>query len=124
MQLTAKTVVTDANGVLTTIKKDVGFGIAFIQKETPIWATNLFRVFYFLIKVATAWLAGTHLIPDADKVEVLLFMNVVLDSVVWLISHMFGIKTDDLDGYKPGSGVTNDLTDPSLNQPEQAQAIK
>lgn len=116
--MTTTTVVQDAQGVLTKVEADVKWGVKYIAKETPIWATNLFRILYFLTKVATAWIAGTHLIPAEIKVEIGLFLNVVFDSLVWLITHMFGIKTDDLDSY------TDKLNNQPLQQePPQAQAL-
>lgn len=122
----------DVESQITKITGAVKFGVSYLGKETPIWATNIFRVFYFLIKIATAWIAGTHLIADSDKVEIGLFLNVVVDGIVWLITHMFGIKVDDLDQYAttlktvtPGGTITTTIPqDSTLNEsPVQAQAL-
>ena len=49
---------------------------------SPVWATWVFRIVYWLVFAFTLWLASTKLVPEANKVELILVAS-ILDKVVW-----------------------------------------
>lgn len=70
------------------------FNVTNLTKETPTWAKWLFRITLGITTVSVFWVAGTTLIADAAKVEVMLGLK-TLDAAVYTFSKMFGVKVDE-----------------------------
>ncbi len=61
---------------------------------SPVWATWMFRIIFLLTTAGSIWIAATGMIPDNNKVEILLAMK-VLDVVIWGIGRGLGVKKED-----------------------------
>lgn len=63
---------------------------AAIGAPTPEWAKWIFRIVAIITTVLAFWVAGTTLIAEAYKVEVMLGLKAI-DMLVLLFSKAFGI---------------------------------
>lgn len=59
--------------------------------KTPIWAKNVFRATIVLTSAGTIYVAGTGLISDLHKVEIMLVLKVI-DALVFGLSKMIGVE--------------------------------
>lgn len=78
----------------------MAFGVSQIKNETPAWAKYVFRVWFILTTVATLWIAGTNLVSDGTKVEIVNALK-ASDVLIWGLSKMFGVEVKQ-------EGVTTD----------------
>lgn len=62
-----------------------------LSLKTPTWAKNIFRVTILLTSVITVYVAGTNLIVDLHKVEIMLVLKVI-DSLVFGFSKLIGVE--------------------------------
>lgn len=67
-----------------------------INAPTPMWATWIFRIVFLLTTAISIWLAGTHLVSDANKVEIIVDMKAI-DVAVWGLGKMLGIKKPEIE---------------------------
>jgi hypothetical protein len=65
-----------------------------LSLKTPIWAKNVFRVTMLLTSALTIYVAGTALIIDFHKVEIMLVLKVI-DALVFGLSKLIGIEITD-----------------------------
>lgn len=63
---------------------------------TPVWATWVFRAVFLLTTALTIWIAGTGLISESVKVEIMVALK-ALDVLIWGAARFIGIKKRDLD---------------------------
>jgi len=66
------------------------FGKAQLKNETPQWAKWMFRVTLVLTTAISIWVAGTNLIDDSIKYEIILLLKCI-DPVVMGFSKLFGV---------------------------------
>lgn len=59
-------------------------------QETPLWAKWMFRITMLLTTGITVFVAGTQLLPEAYKYEVMLILKAI-DPIMYGISKMFGV---------------------------------
>lgn len=71
--------------------KNFTFGFEAITQQTPLWAKWLFRITFIITTVAAFWVAGTALIAQPIKVEIMLGLK-ALDGIVFGFSKLFGEK--------------------------------
>lgn len=64
--------------------------------ETPRWAKVMFRIVFLLTTAFTLFVAGTTLIDDNVKFEVMLAVK-SLDVMIYGISKMFGIEKEEIE---------------------------
>lgn len=86
-----KTVLVDNKAVPVEDTK-VTFGA--ISSTTPQFAKWLFRGTLILTSVVAFWIAGTGLVSEANKLEVVLALK-GLDILVFGFSKLFGVKIDE-----------------------------
>ena len=72
-------------------EKTVKFGLEQLKNPTPQWAQNVFRVVLLLTTAVAAWVAGTALIPENYKLEVMLVLKCI-DPVIWGLSRFLGVE--------------------------------
>lgn len=63
---------------------------------TPRWATWVFRAVFLLTTALTIWIAGTSLISESAKVELMVAFK-ALDVLIWGAGRFIGIKKRDFD---------------------------
>ena len=77
---------------------DVKFGTKqAINSPTPKWAKYTFRIILILTTAIAGWVAGTTLIAETSKMEVILILKLI-DPVVFGISNLFGIVEETSSG--------------------------
>jgi len=67
------------------------FGIGQIGKETPMWAKNIFRIYFFASKAVIGWFAYTKLLPAPWIYEAMGIVTLLLDPIVYGLSKMVGV---------------------------------
>jgi hypothetical protein len=67
-----------------------------LSLKTPAWAKNTFRATMVLTSAVTIYVAGTNLIVDLHKIEIMLVLKVI-DALVFGISKLIGIEITDKD---------------------------
>lgn len=67
-----------------------------VNEPTPMWATWGFRIVFLLTTAISIWLAGTHLVSDANKVEIIVAMKAI-DVAVWGLGKMLGIQKPEIE---------------------------
>lgn len=72
--------------------EQVKFGA--IGSPTPKFAKWIFRGTLILTSVIAFWIAGTSLVSEPNKLEIVLALKAV-DLLVFGFSKMFGITTED-----------------------------
>lgn len=65
-----------------------------VSAPTPKWATWVFRIVFFITTGLSFWVAGTNLVPESIKVEIMLAFK-SLDIIVWGLGKSLGVKKDD-----------------------------
>jgi hypothetical protein len=76
------------------------FGISQIGNETPMWAKNIFRVYFFASKAVIGWLGYTKLIPAAYLYETMGFVTLLIDPIVYGLSKMVGVLPEQSENDK------------------------
>ena len=71
------------------------FGLGQIGNDTPQWAKNIFRIYFFVSKALIGWAAATSLFSKETLGEILLFITLFLDPVVFGFSKMFGVNVEE-----------------------------
>jgi len=66
-----------------------------IVLETPRWAKITFRIVFLLTTAFTFFIAGTTLIEESVKFELMLGVK-SLDVLIYGISKMFGIEKEEI----------------------------
>lgn len=70
---------------------------AFSQKafssRTPTWAQNMFRITFIVTKAFAVFMAGTNIIDENMKYEIMLGLTAI-DGAVWGFSKMFGVTIE------------------------------
>lgn len=69
------------------------FSTKSIVLETPRWAKIMFRIVFLLTTAFTLFIAGTNLIQENVKFELMLAVK-SLDVLIYGISKMFGIEKE------------------------------
>lgn len=69
------------------------FSTASIVLETPRWAKIMFRIVFLITTAFTLFIAGTNLIEETLKFELMLAVK-SLDVFIYGISKMFGIEKE------------------------------
>lgn len=72
----------------------MAFGLKQLKSETPLWAKWVFRVTLIVTTVLSFWIAGTNLISDNIKLEIIQALK-TLDVLVFAISKLFGINIEE-----------------------------
>lgn len=72
-----------------------GFGIDQLNKETPKWARWTFGISFIATTAFSAWVAATNIFDPNTKYEITIFLKLVVDPIVYGVSHMFGIDPED-----------------------------
>lgn len=75
-------------------KSDTKVTFGAINAATPSWAKWLFRGTIILTSVVAFWIAGTSLVSEANKLEVVLALK-ALDLLSFGFSKLFGITIDE-----------------------------
>jgi hypothetical protein len=65
-----------------------------IKAPTPKWATYTYRATIALTTAIAFYVAGSSLVADLWKTEIILGLK-SLDMVVFALSKMFGVKTEE-----------------------------
>jgi hypothetical protein len=73
---------------------NTSFGFASLSKPTPVFAKNLFYIYFILSKAVIGWLGYTKLLPPVVLYEALGFVTLLLDPIVLGVSKMFGCGPD------------------------------
>lgn len=74
-------------------KTNYAFTAKAISSETPRWAKNMFRVTILVTSAITIFMAGTNILEEPMKYEVLLGLK-ALDAFMFGLSKMFGVEYD------------------------------
>lgn len=64
-----------------------------LKSPTPTWAKNMFILTFALTSALAVFMAGTKIIPDDMKFEVLLGLK-ALDGFMFTLSKMFGVAVE------------------------------
>lgn len=72
-------------------EKTIGFSKEAINSPTPTWATYTFRTVLIVTSAIAIWLAGTNLVGQDAKFELLLALKGA-DFLTWGLSRMLGVK--------------------------------
>ena len=64
-----------------------------MNSPTPQWAKYMFRSVAVLTTIVAFWVAGTSLVQESYKVEIMLGLK-SLDMLTFAFSKMFGIVSD------------------------------
>jgi len=64
-----------------------------MNSPTPQWAKYMFRSVAVLTTIVAFWVAGTSLVQESYKVEIMLGLK-SLDMLTFAFSKMFGIISD------------------------------
>lgn len=67
-----------------------------IVLETPRWAKVAFRIVFLLTTAFTLFIAGTTLIEENAKFELMLGVK-SLDVLIYGVSKMFGIEKEEIE---------------------------
>jgi len=70
------------------------FTVKALTMETPRWAKTMFRATFLITSAVTVFVAGTNLISEDIKFEVMLLLK-ALDVVIYGFSKMFGIEREE-----------------------------
>lgn len=71
----------------------MAFGFDQITVKTPTWAKWVFRIVFMITTAAVGWVAGTNLIDQSIKVELMLVLKLI-DPIVFGLSKMFGVTIE------------------------------
>lgn len=74
-------------------KKTHAFTVKAFESPTPAWAKNMFRITFILTSAITIFVAGSNMIEESLKYELMLGIK-SLDAVVWGLSKMFGVSIE------------------------------
>jgi len=72
-------------------KTNYAFSAKAINSETPRWAKNMFRITLLITSAITIFMAGTNILEESMKYEVLLGLK-TLDAFMFGLSKMFGVE--------------------------------
>jgi len=64
-----------------------------LESPTPTWAKNMFRITFIVTSAATVFIAGTNLVPENIKYELMLALK-SLDAIIYGLSKMFGVERE------------------------------
>lgn len=82
---------------VTTTEQTEGKLVVSFNRPTPAWATWVFRsIFVVTTAITLIFLPATHLIAEANKFEIALWLK-GLDFIVWGIGRGLGIKKTDFE---------------------------
>jgi hypothetical protein len=74
-----------------------GFGVAQLNKPTPLWVNWIFRTEFVLNKVFLIWLGSQDIIDNAHSLKVIIGIVAAIDGVVWGLGKFVGITKDQMD---------------------------
>lgn len=64
-------------------------------KPTPQFAKTIFEMYFYGSKIVVGYLSASHLLPEKWTLQVILFITLVLDLIVKVLTKMYGITIDD-----------------------------
>lgn len=64
-----------------------------LNSRTPIWAKNTFRITFAVTSTLSLFLAGTQIIEEGLKFELMLALKSI-DALVFSVSKMFGVTEE------------------------------
>lgn len=67
------------------------FGPDQITKTTPKWALWMFRITFIITTTTIGYLEATDLLNAQTKHEVMIFLKLFVDPIVYGISKLFGV---------------------------------
>lgn len=70
------------------------FTVKAISLQTPRWAKNMFRITLLVTSAVTIFIAGTNIIDESLKYEVVLGLK-ALDAFMFGLSKMFGFEYEE-----------------------------
>lgn len=73
------------------------FGVDQVKNETPLWAKWMFRITFIITTALIGWIAATNLFPQETKYEITIFLKLLVDPVVYMVSKLFGIDLKQED---------------------------
>jgi len=73
------------------MEQQTKFGIGQIGNETPQFAKNAFRIYFFASKALIGWFAYTKLFPPEWIYEAMGIVTLLLDPIVYGLSKMVGV---------------------------------
>lgn len=76
------------------MRKTHAFTKKAIENPTPTWAKNMFRITFVLTGALTIFVAGSNLISEEIRYEIMLGIK-SLDVIVYGVSKMFGVEKED-----------------------------
>ena len=65
-----------------------------LESRTPTWAKNTFRITFVVTSALTLFLAGTQIIEENIKFELMLALKSI-DGLVLGVSKMFGVTEEE-----------------------------
>jgi uncharacterized membrane protein len=65
-----------------------------LESRTPTWAKNAFRITFVVTSALTLFLAGTQIIEENVKFELMLALKSI-DAFVLGVSKMFGVTEEE-----------------------------
>lgn len=86
-------------------EKTIGFTAQAIKAPAPKWATYAFRTVLIVTSALSIWLAGTNLVSQNAKFELLLALKGA-DFVAWGLSRMLGVVIPE-DNNAPPPTIKN-----------------
>lgn len=73
------------------------FGIAQLNKPTPVWVNWIFRTEFVINKVFLIWLSSQDVIDNAHTLKVILGIVAAIDGVIWGLGRFVGITKDEME---------------------------
>lgn len=78
---------------METKKTTHAFTAKALTSPTPTWAKNMFRITFILTSAVTIFVAGSNMIEENLKYELMLGIK-SLDAVIYGLSKMFGVERE------------------------------
>lgn len=75
-------------------RKTHAFTAKALNTPTPTWAKNMFRITFVVTSALTLFMAGTNLIEESIKYELILGLK-TLDALIYGLSKMFGVEREE-----------------------------
>lgn len=70
------------------------FGPQGLMNKTPNWALWMFRITFIITTATVGYLEATDLFNPEAKHEIMVFLKLFVDPIVYGISKLFGVKED------------------------------
>jgi hypothetical protein len=68
------------------------FGFDSFNKQTPMFAKNLFIVFYSMNTGVLAYISATHLLSAGSQYELFCLFKFIIDPLCYVVSRMWGVS--------------------------------